>query len=91
MGALLTALTIITERFEGIWDRSIVAGVTSFEVTITHFALQACVCVFQVIEVIVIAFVVFKMEYKGSIGLIWLFLYIQAIAGMSYGKFIRSK
>lgn len=90
MGALMTALIIITERFEGIWDRSIVAGVTSFEVIITHFVLQAAICFIQSLEVLAIAFFVFQMEYKGYLFIIWLFIYVQAIAGMSYGFWISS-
>lgn len=90
MGSITTALIMITERFEGIWDRTIVAGVTTLEVSLTHFLLQAALCVLQVFEIMLLAFWIFKMPHAGSLAVIWLFLYAQAIVGMSYGLLVSS-
>lgn len=40
MGGIMTSQIIISDRHDGVWDRSIVAGVTALEITLTHFALQ---------------------------------------------------
>lgn len=86
MGTIITSTVILYERLEGIWDRSIVAGVTSTEIILSHFVLQASICLFHTIEVITIGFLVMPIEHKGSIALLWSMMYSQSIIGMSYGK-----
>ncbi|VEN54162.1 unnamed protein product [Callosobruchus maculatus] len=88
MGAMMTSQTIITDRHDGVWDRSTVAGVTSLEITLTHFLLQASVSLVQALELIVMAFAVFQMEYIGQMWLIFLIVYMQGICGMSYGFWV---
>lgn len=88
MGAILTSQIIITDRCEGVWDRSIVAGVSSIEITLTHFALQACIVVLHTVELLVLTFNIFKMDYNGEMWVMGIILYIQGLCGMSYGKLI---
>lgn len=86
LGTTITSTIIITDRLEGVWDRSIVAGVTSLEILITHFLLQMFVIFLQMIEVVVITFGFYGMEYLGSIFAIVIIVALQGLCGMSYGK-----
>lgn len=86
MGAMMTSQIIITDRKEGVWDRSIVAGVTSLEITITHFILQAVLMVIQSSEILIMMFFVFQHTYVGNPVLIFLLSYLSGVCGMAYGK-----
>lgn len=89
MGTIITTIVILQERLEGIWDRSIVAGVSSFEITLSHFALQATVCLIQASEIV--AFMRIYVSYGTNIWFqIWFILYLQSIAGMSFGFLISA-
>lgn len=85
MGAIMTSQIIITDRHDGVWDRSIVAGVTSLEITITHFVLQACVLLVQVLEMLIMVYAVARQDYVGYMWLIYFIVYLQGLCGMSYG------
>ncbi|CAH0554397.1 unnamed protein product [Brassicogethes aeneus] len=88
MGAIITSQIIITDRCEGVWDRSIVAGVSSIEITLTHFALQACIVVLHTVELLVLTFNIFRMDYIGHMWVMGIILYTQGLCGMSYGFWI---
>lgn len=87
MGAIMTSQIIITDRHDGVWDRSIVAGVTSIEITLTHLALQACIAVIQALEALFIVYIVYNQDYVGNMFLIYFIVYLEGICGMAYGKY----
>ncbi|CAG9819085.1 unnamed protein product [Phaedon cochleariae] len=88
MGAMMTSQIIIMDRHEGVWDRSIVAGVTSMEITVTHLMLQASIAIFQTVEMLIVVFAIYQQTYSGSILLIYLMVYLQGICGMCYGFWV---
>ncbi|KAI7815043.1 ABC subfamily G member 21 [Rhyzopertha dominica] len=85
LGTTLTSTIIITDRLEGVWDRSIVAGVTSSEILLTHFVVQMALILIQMLESVIITFGIYGMEYVGNITTIALILGLQGLCGMSYG------
>ncbi|XP_045475533.1 ABC transporter G family member 20-like [Harmonia axyridis] len=85
MSTMLTCEILISERLSGVWDRSAVAGVTVLEVLSTHFILQFAVMVVQMIEVLVVIFVIYGAEIQGSIWLLSLFGLLQGVYGIVYG------
>lgn len=90
MGSMMTSTIIITDRCEGVWDRSIVAGVTALEITLTHFALQVCVAFIQSWEVVLCCFYVWGMTYAGNIFSIWFLVFASAVTGMAYGFWVSA-
>ncbi|CAH1102722.1 unnamed protein product [Psylliodes chrysocephalus] len=88
LGAVMTSQIIITDRHDGVWDRSIVAGVTSMEITLSHFILQLALCVIQTIELMFCTFVLYQLEYIGSLSLMFLLVFSQGVCGMAYGFFV---
>ncbi|XP_072378320.1 ABC transporter G family member 23-like [Diabrotica undecimpunctata] len=88
MGSMMTSQIIITERHDGVWDRSIVAGVTSLEITLTHILLQASVCVIQAAEALFVAYLYYKHAFMGNLVLMFALIYLSGICGISYGFWI---
>lgn len=79
---------IITDRHSGVWDRSVVQGVTTAEILITHLLTQVIVIIIQVAASLCIGFLQFGMECKGSLtAVIWLAI-LGGICGMTFGFFI---
>lgn len=91
LGTTLTSTIIITDRLEGVWDRSIVAGVTSLEILLTHFAVQMTLVFIQMMETVLIAFTFYGTEHVGSLATIAFIMTLQGLCGMSYGKSIFLK
>ncbi|CAG9829052.1 unnamed protein product [Diabrotica balteata] len=88
MGSMMTSQIIITDRHDGVWDRSIVAGVTSLEITLTHIVLQASVCVIQAAEALFVAYLYYKHAFMGNLVLMYALIYLSGICGISYGFWI---
>ncbi|KAK9873202.1 hypothetical protein WA026_021435 [Henosepilachna vigintioctopunctata] len=87
-GTLLTSQIILTDRLEGIWDRSTVGGVTSIEITITHFILQFCVVIIQNFEIFLLAFWYYGLTSVGSFVILYFMVILQGIVGMACGFWI---
>ncbi|XP_031844822.1 ABC transporter G family member 20 [Nomia melanderi] len=84
----MTSSIIITDRHSGVWDRTLVQGVTTGEILITHLITQMMVVVIKVTTTLCVCFFQFEMECKGSLtAAMWLAL-LGGICGMSYGFFI---
>ncbi|CAG2112026.1 unnamed protein product, partial [Medioppia subpectinata] len=62
----LTALSTITERREGLLERSLVAGVHMYEILMSHVFVQIIILVFQTSFVMITVFMFFKIDCKGS-------------------------
>lgn len=88
MATSICSSIIITDRHSGVWDRSLVQGVTTAEILSTHLLTQVIVIVIQVATSLLIGFLQFGMECKGSLtAVIWLAI-LGGICGMTFGFFI---
>lgn len=83
---LMTSQVIITDRMEGVWDRSTIAGVSSLEISLTHLILHMGIAFIYTIEILIISFAVFKIENIGSIWALTLITFLQGLAGMNFGE-----
>lgn len=86
----LTALTLITERKEGLLDRSLVAGVKPWEFLLSHLMTQFFVMIVQVLLLLVFTFGVFQIPIYGPYGWVAILLLLQAFCGMSFGLLISA-
>ncbi|XP_044753149.1 ABC transporter G family member 20-like [Coccinella septempunctata] len=87
-GTLLTSQIILTDRLEGVWDRSAVAGVTAMEITITHFILQFTLLLVQNLEIFLVAFLFFEISSVGNLFTLYFFIVLEGINGMALGFWI---
>lgn len=67
----LTALSLVLERKDGLLERSLVAGVNSFEFLISHIMTQTIVLSIQEVFMLATTFYIFKVPSRGP--MIWVF------------------
>ena len=85
MAVTVTSIVIITERDEGVWDRTLVSGVTTTEILISHLLTQGLVMILQTLEVMLTSFGLFGLQCNGSFLTVLLLLLIQGLCGMCTG------
>lgn len=86
LATLVTASVFINDRSEGIWDRTLVAGITTPELLISHVAIQSCIVLMQCFEVMVyVGFIFGTVNHGDNITVISL-LTLNGVAGMFFGK-----
>ncbi|XP_057341035.1 ABC transporter G family member 20-like [Microplitis mediator] len=76
---------IIADRHEGVWNRSLVQGVKTSEILISHLLTQITVIIVQVTVTTVIAFVQYSLDCRGSLAVVILLIFLMGICGMCYG------
>ena len=87
MATGLTALAFILERRDGLFERSLVAGVDTLQVLVAHALTQIIVMVVQIFFVLVFTFLVFEIPSRGPFIWVVLLLLLQGCTGMAFGKF----
>ncbi|XP_077286475.1 ABC transporter G family member 20 [Arctopsyche grandis] len=88
LATTVTSTIIIMDRLEGVWDRTIVAGVNSSDILIVHFTLQTTVIFIQTIEIVILTFYGYQVPFKGDIINISCILFLQGMCGMCFGFLI---
>lgn len=86
MATGLTALAFILERRDGLFERSLVAGVDTFQILIAHAMTQIIVMVVQILLVLVFTFLVFDIPSRGPFIWVILLLLLQGCTGMAFGE-----
>lgn len=81
----LTSESFITERAQGLLERSWLVGVLPFEILTSYILTQFLVIVIQVATALVVVFGVFQMPCSGSLTLYSLLCLLQGFVGVSYG------
>ncbi|XP_011166692.1 ABC transporter G family member 20 [Solenopsis invicta] len=81
----LSTTLIITDRLEGIWDRSVVQGVRTEEIILSHILIQSFIIVIQTIVILLMCFVVWGINCKGSIFVVSFLLFLNGFCGLMFG------
>ena len=89
MATGLTALAFILERRDGLFERSLVAGVDTLQVLVAHALTQIIVMVVQIFFVLVFTFLVFEIPSRGPFIWVVLLLLLQGCTGMAFGMWSR--
>jgi len=82
----LTGEMFITEKRDGLLDRSWVAGILPSEVLLSHVATQFLVLMGQTAITLVFILLVFAVPCEGPVGWLIGLSLLQGTAGMSYGE-----
>lgn len=85
LAALMTAAVFISERLDGVWDRTLVAGVSPTEMLFAHLFNQLIVMFLQSCEVIAYVGLVFNSYNMGDTNLLIFLLTLNSFCGMLYG------
>lgn len=86
----LTALAFVMERKEGLLERSLVSGVTSYEFLLSHVLTQMFVLSVQIILLLIFTFLVFEIPCRGAFFWVIALTYLQGVCGMGYGLLISA-
>ncbi|KAI5732673.1 hypothetical protein M8J76_002960 [Diaphorina citri] len=86
----ITALTLLTDKTEGLLQRSYVAGVTFTQMLLAHTAIQFLIVLIQAILVVLFHIGVFGNECKGIYILVVILLIFQGMVGANLGFFISA-
>lgn len=85
LATLVTASVFITDRADGVWDRTRVAGITTPELLLAHIATQSVIVFLQCVEIIFYIGIVFGTVNKGDNITIIFLLSLTGLAGMFFG------
>lgn len=85
----LAITTVISERNDGVWERTMISGVKPIEMLISHIITLSFTAVIQTLECFLTAYYVFGFECKGSVLLALLLLYLLALLGVTMGNFFK--
>lgn len=88
MGTTMTATIILSDRMEGVWERSIVCGVTSAEILLGHFITQSILLIIQIGEMLVLTFLIYKIQFAGNMMILIILSILLGVCGMSFGFLI---
>uniref|UniRef100_A0A669C227 ABC transporter G family member 20 n=1 Tax=Oreochromis niloticus TaxID=8128 RepID=A0A669C227_ORENI len=86
----LTTLAFVLERKEGLLDRCFVSGMRSFEMILAHLFSQLFIISVQIILLLLMILLVFKIPNEGSLVLIIILMVLQGVTGISFGLVISS-
>ncbi|KAH0950241.1 hypothetical protein HN011_009186 [Eciton burchellii] len=81
----ISSTIIMTDRKEGLWNRSLVQGVKPWEILLTHILTQIAIIIIHNIVIISLCFPVWGLQCKGSLFIVILFTFLIALCGMMYG------
>jgi ABC-type multidrug transport system permease subunit len=84
----LTIVVIMSDRKEGFWNRTILAGVTTSEILFAHIIIQSVILIFQVIEIVLIVGLVIPLHNQGSYFLVIMMLALEGWSGLFLGLFL---
>ncbi|XP_045780633.1 ABC transporter G family member 20-like isoform X1 [Maniola jurtina] len=85
LAAIITSTLMISDRLEGVWERSAVAGVQPKEMLQVHIAIQSTVILVQTAEMMIVAYLGYNLPSKGSLITIASLLFLQGLGGMCFG------
>lgn len=90
MATGLTSLAFIMERRDGLYDRTLAAGVDHVQMLISHSIVQLVVMIVQISLVVFFTFVIYKVPTNGPFIWVFLLLLLQGLAGMSFGLMVSA-
>jgi len=90
LAVALTGEAYITEKMDGLMDRSWVAGVLGIEVMMSHILTQFLVLLGQTAITLIFIFMVFGIPCNGPIGWLIIITILQGFAGMCFGYLLST-
>ncbi|XP_014480712.1 PREDICTED: ABC transporter G family member 23-like [Dinoponera quadriceps] len=88
LATTISTSLIITERGEGVWNRSLVQGVTTAEILTSHILTQNIIVIINTTMTLCLCFPIWGLKCTGSIFAVVWFGFFSGICGLMYGFFI---
>ncbi|XP_055688091.1 ABC transporter G family member 23 [Lutzomyia longipalpis] len=88
LATLVTSTIFITDKLDGVWDRTLIAGISVTELLVAHVITQSVIMVIQCLEVVFYAAYFFNAENRGDNVTVIGLLTLLGFAGMLFGLLI---
>ncbi|XP_018353531.1 PREDICTED: uncharacterized protein LOC108755150, partial [Trachymyrmex septentrionalis] len=88
LAAAVSTTLIITDRMEGVWNRSVVQGVRTEEILLSHVLIQSVVIIIHTAMIMLLIFPIWGLECKGSIFIVMVLMFLSGFCGLMYGFII---
>lgn len=86
--ASLTVSAFVSERKEGFWNRTLLAGVSFVEMMSSHIAINLAVQILQIAEMMIMVYIYYDPYHYGSYCLIVFLLLLVGTSGLFLGVYI---
>ena len=86
----LASLSLIIERKEGLFERSLAAACSNFEIILSHVFAQLIILFVQVASAMIITFVILDNKCQGPIVWVWVLVFLQGTCGMLNGLLVSA-
>nr|XP_012220380.1 PREDICTED: ABC transporter G family member 23-like isoform X2 [Linepithema humile]XP_012220389.1 PREDICTED: ABC transporter G family member 23-like isoform X2 [Linepithema humile] len=87
LATTLSTALIITDRSEGVWNRSLVQGVGTVEILLAHVLTQIILVFIHSTLIMCFSFLVWNLKTKGSIFDVICIVYLSGFSGLMWGFF----
>lgn len=84
----LTIASIVYERKEGLWNRTLLAGVSTLEVMTAHVIINVTILLIQLLEILVLMYLIFDTNSQGSYSIVCLMMALVGCTGLFFGLFV---
>ncbi|XP_070505528.1 ABC transporter G family member 20-like [Chironomus tepperi] len=86
--ASLTVSAFVSERKEGFWNRTLLAGVSTVEMMASHITINIVVQILQIVEMLIIVYFYYDPHHYGSYLLVVSLLLLVGVSGLFFGVYI---
>lgn len=85
LAAMLTSSAFVNDRVDGIWDRTLLAGVRPIEILISHIITNMSIMCLQSIEFFIVSRYIYQMENRGNDITVGILIMLVGLTGIIYG------
>ena len=85
ISAVMTSHNIIVERKDGVFQRSVVAGITASDILLSNIIFQMLVQVFQITGLIFIGYFLMNVRFPGPFAIFLAMIFSQGLCGIGLG------
>ncbi|XP_011055067.1 PREDICTED: ABC transporter G family member 20-like [Acromyrmex echinatior] len=90
LATTVSTVLIITDRMEGIWDRSVVQGVKTQDILLSHILIQSISIIIHTVMIVLLFFPIWGLECKGSIFTVIILIFFVGFCGLMHGFIIST-
>lgn len=91
LNTVVTATIFIEERADGVWDRTLIAGVSASTLLWSHLITQVILLIIQNVEIGIFAMITWSSYNQGSTVALAALMCLVSLGGMFYGKLATRK
>ncbi|KAG8234558.1 hypothetical protein J437_LFUL014014 [Ladona fulva] len=84
----MTAITMVKEKEEGLWNRMMAAGITPWQILVSHIMTTTVLVAMQTAQILVLSLFILGIECRGSVVLLAAHIFTNGVIGMAFGLLI---